>query len=191
MSVPAGCGCDHRHTNRHWFSRQACAEEVYFDGERFHQAEITSCGLNGGPLKDEGRYEARIACHLYSKNGTCESLPDQQNENHPAFTQEGEDRMENPNQYINNMVDGATAGYRYFNFTDASTLSVEVRGNGKGNFVVRDERGGKIVSCIPVEPSDAWKTFSAPLVIEKGKHPLYFTFEGEGSMDFFSFSFGK
>lgn len=62
----------HRQTNRHFFSRQACAEEIFFDGEAFHQARITSCGLNGGPLKDEGRYEARIACHLYSKNGTTE-----------------------------------------------------------------------------------------------------------------------
>lgn len=29
-------------------------EPRVFDGEAFHQAEITSCGLNGGPLKDEG-----------------------------------------------------------------------------------------------------------------------------------------
>ena len=181
----------HLQTNRHFFSRQACAEEIYFDGERFHQAEITSCGLNGGPLKDEGRYEARIACHLYSKDGTCESLPDQQNENHPAFTQEGEDRMDNPNQYINNMVDGATAGYRYFNFTGARTLTVEVRGNGTGHFSVRDERGGRIVACIPVTPCEDWTSFSAPLVIEKGKRPLYFTFEGEGSMDFMAFTFVK
>lgn len=64
----------HRQTNRHFFSRQACAEEIRFDGERFYQAEVTSCGLNGGPLKDEGTYEARIACHLYSKYGTTESL---------------------------------------------------------------------------------------------------------------------
>ena len=76
-------------------------------------------------MRDEGSYEARIACHLYSKNGTCESLPDQQDENHPAFTQEGDDRMDTPNQYISNMVDGATAGYRYFLFAEAKQIFVE------------------------------------------------------------------
>ncbi|MBE5799956.1 MAG: carbohydrate-binding protein, partial [Clostridiales bacterium] len=180
----------HRQTNRHFFSRQACAEEIYFDGERFHQAEITSCGLNGGPLRDEGAYEARIACHLYSKNGTTESLPDQQNENHPAFTQDGEDRMDNPNQYISNMVDGATAGYRYFDFASAKTISVEIRGSATGAFVVRDGRGGSVAARIPVAPCAQWTTFSAPLDIQEGKKALYFTYEGEGAADFIRFSFG-
>ena len=152
-------------------------------------AEITSCGLNGGPLKDEGSYEARIACHLYSKNGTCESLPDQQNEHHPAFTQEGGDRMDNPNQYIQNMVDGSTAGFRYFNFTDAKAIFVDVRGTAQGEFVVRDERDGNIVARIPVSPSRDYAAFSAPLAISSGKKPLYFTFEGEGSADFMRFGF--
>ena len=181
----------HRQTNRHFFSRQACAEEIFFDGESFHQAEITSCGLNGGPLKDECSYEARIACHLYSKNGTCESLPDQQDENHPAFTQEGEDRMDNPNQYIQNMVNGSTAGFRYFNFTEAKTISIDVRGSACGEFVVRDGREGSIVSRIPVSPAESWKTFAAPLSIGSGKKALYFTFEGTGSADFMCFAFSR
>jgi len=181
----------HRQTNRHFFSRQACAEEIVFDGERFHQAEITSCGLNGGPLRGEGSYEARIACHLYSKNGTCESLPDQQDEKHPAFTQDGGDRMDNPNQYIHNMVDGATAGYRYFDFIDAKTICVDVRGTACGEFVVRDGRGGEVVARISVSPSEDWTTFSAPLAIGQGKKALYFTYEGEGSADFIRFAFEK
>lgn len=178
----------HRQTNRHFFSRQACAEEIKFDGERFYQAEVTSCGLNGGPLKDEGTYEARIACHLYSKNGTTESLAEQQNEMHPAFTQEGEDREDNPNQYINNMRDGATAGYRYFNFEKANRIAVSVRGTATGKFVVKDERFGKVVAEIPVQPSKDWTEFEAHLNIETGKHPLYFTYEGEGATDFNSFT---
>lgn len=179
----------HRQTNRHFFSRQACAEEIQFDGERFYQAEVTSCGLNGGPLKDTGTYEARIACHLYSKNGPTESLIEQQNEEHPAFTQEGVDREDKPDQYINNMRDGATAGYRYFLFQDAEKISVMTRGTGDGKFVVRDERNGKIVSEIQIRPSVDWTTYEASLKIEKGKKPLYFTYEGAGSVDFFSFSF--
>lgn len=178
----------HRQTNRHFFSRQACAEEIYFDGEAFHQAEVTSCGLNGGPLKDEGTYEARIACHLYSKNGTTESLAEQQDENHPAFTQDGPDRESDPNQYINNMCDGATAGYRYFMFEKAAKIAVSTRGTGTGKLVVKDERFGKVVATIQVQPSENWECFEAPIAIETGKHPLYFTYEGEGAIDFMSFT---
>jgi len=180
----------HRQTNRHFFSRQACCEKIYFDGEAFHQAEITSCGLNDGPLKDIGTYEARIACHLYSKNGTTESLRAQQDENHPAFTQEGEDREDNPNQYIQNMVDGATAGYRYFDFGRAEKLTMKVRGTGTGKFVVRDERVGEpaVVAEVQIAPSETWAEFSAPLTIGAGKKPLYFTYVGEGSVDIFSFT---
>ena len=181
----------HRQTNRHFFSRQACAEEIVFDGERFHQAEITSCGLNGGPLKDEGCYEARIACHLFSKNGTTESLSDQQDEHHPAFTQEGEDREDNPNQYISNMVDGATAGYRYFDFRTARQITVETRGTGDGEFVVRDGRNGPVAARIRLAPSETWSCHCAPLTIPGGKHALYFTYEGSGYADFNTFRFDR
>lgn len=178
----------HRQTNRHFFSRQACAEEIRFDGERFYQAEMTSCGLNGGPLKDEGTYEARIACHLYSKEGTTESLYEQQNEMHPAFTQEGEDRECDPNQYINNMRDGATAGFKYFQFENANRISVKLRGTGNGKMLVKDSRDGKIVADIKVQTTEAWKDFESSLSIDLGKHPLYFTYQGEGSVDFKEFS---
>jgi hypothetical protein len=45
----------HRHTNGTWFSRQACAEKIQIkeDGS-IPQVEITSCGLNGGPLVGKG-----------------------------------------------------------------------------------------------------------------------------------------
>ena len=44
----------HRQTNRTNFSRQACAEKIYFDEDgRIAQAEVTSCGLNKGPLRGE------------------------------------------------------------------------------------------------------------------------------------------
>ena len=36
------------------------------DKGNIKQAEITSCGLNGGPLRGEGEYPAYLACHLYT-----------------------------------------------------------------------------------------------------------------------------
>ncbi|MBP3703354.1 MAG: GNAT family N-acetyltransferase, partial [Lachnospiraceae bacterium] len=56
----------HRHTNGNWYSRQGCAEEIQIlpDGS-IPQAEITSCGLNGGALEGKGVYPAYLVCHLF------------------------------------------------------------------------------------------------------------------------------
>ena len=86
------------------------------------------------------------------------------------------------------MRDGATAGYRYFLFDRARTISVSVRGTGTGCFTVRDERDGIVVARILVQPSAVWRNFYAPLIIAPGCHPLYFTYEGDGAVDFFSFT---
>lgn len=55
----------HRLTHKSDYSRQACAEKIYIaDDGSISQVEITSCGLNDGALKAEGRYPAVIACHI-------------------------------------------------------------------------------------------------------------------------------
>ena len=55
----------HRQTNGTEYSRQGCEEKIYIDPDgKIGQAEITSCGLNDGPLIGEGSYPAYIACHI-------------------------------------------------------------------------------------------------------------------------------
>ena len=111
----------HRHTNRHAFSRQACAERISFEDGRFTQAELTSCGLNGGPLEGRGEYEARIACGLYSRSGSYFSgVMKKPKGKRPYFTQSGKDRDCDPDQYIANFREGSTALFRYFSFDDVS-----------------------------------------------------------------------
>lgn len=57
----------HRHTNGTWYSRQGCAEKLHMNEDgSFAQAELTSCGLNGGPLPGKGVYPAYIACRLFT-----------------------------------------------------------------------------------------------------------------------------
>ena len=108
----------HRMTNYTAFSRQGVAEAVRIlpDGS-IPQIEMTSCGLNNGPLDGKGEYEARIACNLWSKagarhyvGGSTGAEAEELRRDHPVFTQDGEDREECPNQHIANMHDGATAG---------------------------------------------------------------------------------
>ena len=97
--------------------------------------------------------------------------------------------MENPNQYINNMTDGATAGYRYFDLQTAKAISIFVRGSATGAVTVRKEKDGPEIARIPVASSREWNTYTAPLDYEPGVAALYFTYTGPGFLDFNSFTF--
>ncbi|MGN0386461.1 MAG: carboxylesterase family protein, partial [Lachnospiraceae bacterium] len=59
----------HRQTLNIWYSRQGCAEPVSFreDGSIL-QSEITSCGLNQGPLNDQDEYPAYLACNMFTED---------------------------------------------------------------------------------------------------------------------------
>lgn len=193
----------HRQTNKTQFSRQGCAEKIQLlpDGT-IPQVEITSCGLNGGPLEGKGTYEARIACNLMGKKGTVMSYPETQTAEYPFFTQDGADRAPDagepyPVQYIANMSDGSAAGYKYFVFDGAAELSVTVRSRdlagAKGTVLVSNSLHGSECGQIPVtlsgsEGKGEWTTFTAPVSIPDGTAALYLEYQGEGSLDLLSFS---
>ena len=170
----------HRQTNRTSYARQACAERLERtpDGG-FRQAEVTSCGLNGGPLQGKGKYEARIACNLWA-NGHATARVDQgkkATQGHPYFTQTGKDREENGDQYIAGLRDGAAAGFKYFRF-DGTEKMLQITGRGHGTFTVTD--GKNTVSTCAVNEE-------APFAISAGIHPLYFIYHGSDAADFLSF----
>ena len=184
----------HRQTNKQKCARQGCAEKITIapDGS-IAQAEITSCGLNDGPLEGKGVYEARIACNLSSKQGTFECTHTREKDKkkiHPYFTQSGADRENNPDQYIANMTDGSWAGYKYFSFSgEESEIIVKVRGTADGTMKVYNGCKGKgnKVAEIQVKPSDVYKEFSGELLLPVGVQPLYFRYQGEGYLDFTEF----
>lgn len=89
----------HRHTNGTWYSRQGCAEKINFreDGS-IPQAEITSCGLNSGPLRGKGIYPAYIACHLFTRESSAYVGGDR----FPKVMQDGKDGDEETG-YVGNI----------------------------------------------------------------------------------------
>jgi ribosomal protein S18 acetylase RimI-like enzyme len=196
----------HRQTNRHQYSRQACAEPVIINADgSINQVEITSCGLNGSPLAGKGEYPARIACNLmakdvqaFSHNRSQFSKEPQCDVTYPYFTQDGDDREDNDNQYIANMRDGAIAGFKYFEFKDSEAVSITIRGTGTGKIIISTEllgsysksdlQLGKTVSEIIISPSAEWKEYSSLLSITGSVFPLYFMYEGDGAIDFISFT---
>ena len=181
----------HRQTNRHSYSRQACAERLERNPDgSFRQAEVTSCGLNGGPLRGEGRYEARIACNLWSKDGVGRydgPSPRKALAGHPYFTQTGRDREHGGDQYIANMRDGAVAGFKYFELDGEKTVSVELRGNGSGSIEVSTTPDFAEAASIPVDVRGGRKTFSGRFDGGAGVKALYIKFVGTGAVDFIAF----
>lgn len=179
----------HRQTNQHSYSRQACAERLEHPAPGvFKQAEVTSCGLNGGPLSGTGRYEARIACNLWSKNGVARYDRKFDKKTHPYFTQTGEDRMENGDQYIANMRDGAVAGFKYFGFGGEKRISLTVSGVCSGVVEVSHTPDFKaVIARIPVSAKCEQVNLEGAFTPQKGTQPLYFRYTGEGAMDFHTF----
>ncbi|MDD6302678.1 MAG: family 43 glycosylhydrolase [Bacillales bacterium] len=175
----------HRQTNRNCFSRQACAEEIKIleDGS-IPQVEVTSCGLNGGPLVGLGEYEARIACNLEcKKGGTFYQVF--KGTGRPYFTQTGKDRECDGDQYITNILDGTKMTYKYFDFDEAKELSVNLSSTGKGVMEVLDENNN-VVAKFDVSKGEKMDLVSS-LTIEKGVHSLCFSYKGKGKVSFFKF----
>lgn len=183
----------HRHTNCHRFSRQGCAEpvEILPDGS-IPQVEMTSCGLNSGPLPARGSYEARIACNLSSADGTFEYKQAKELQHtHPHFTQSGGDREQESDQHIANLHSGGWVGFKYFRFDGGEkSLSLVVRGDAEGQMLVSTQQGGPPVARVNIQPTKEWTEFTAPLKVPSGVHPLYFQYEGEGAVRFLSFAIG-
>ena len=179
----------HRQTNRHSYSRQACAEPLQRTADGgFLQAEVTSCGLNGGPLKGKGRYPARIACNLWSAEGTARYDRPFPKKKHPYFTQNGSDDDHSAEQYIANMQSGSVAGFKYFAFEQAMALSITVGGNGMGTMQVATEPTfARLCAEIPLRADGTRTTSCAPMRVDNGVHALFFRFEGRGSIDFHAF----
>ncbi|QTH41546.1 family 43 glycosylhydrolase [Cohnella sp. LGH] len=180
----------HRHTNGANFSRQGCIEPIRFleDGT-IPQAEMTSCGPNGGPLEGRGEYPAYIACNLFCKDEALYtgSPGEWMDSRFPKITQDGRDGDEELG-YIANMRDSATAGFKYFRCSGIRKVKIKTRGYCRGAFEIRISWNGPVLGRIPVVFTNVWKEYSADLVIPDGVQALYFTYTGEGGASLASFA---
>jgi hypothetical protein len=177
----------HRQTQGTEFSRQGCAEKIEIrDDGSIAQVEITSCGLNGEPLKASGSYMAAIACHLTS--ATTQSSIDYGN---PVMKTQTRITQQQNVSYITAIEDQTKVGYKYFAFENLQEMTIEVRGSFAGTVTVSTDEGGQNVvgkESLQVEQS-YWTQKLIPVKVPDGVHALYFSFSGKGSLDMKTFSF--
>lgn len=166
----------HRQTNNSWYSRQGCAEPIYFD-ENGHiaQVEITSCGLNGCVLEGEGEYPSYIACHLHAPG----FLPMVGYHMQPHIKQEGRDDDKNEG-YVGHIINGTVIGFKYFDCKDVKGIGLTVRGYANGIWEVRTEMDGEVLAELKTENSNVWVEHVAQCAIPDGKQALYLTYRGGG-----------
>lgn len=177
----------HRHTNGTWYSRQGCAEKIkVLPNGKIPQVEITSCGLNGGPLKGEGEYPAYLACNLMSSAGSMYTGDGRI----PKIVQDGGDGDENEG-YLANIFDSVTAGFKYFDCKNVKRVAVTVRGYMHGEFEVKTSWDGEPLGKIAVEGVNIWQTFSSPIEIPDGVNAVYLTYRGGGNPHLKSFTLIK
>ncbi|MBQ9120933.1 MAG: family 43 glycosylhydrolase [Clostridia bacterium] len=165
----------HRQTHKNDYSRQACAEkiEILPDGS-IPQVEITSCGLNGGPLAAKGTYPAVICCNLtngHMPHGHCTDVT------LPHIEYKGGERI------VAEIEDGTTVGYKYFAYDGVRAVGVHYRDGAApatGAFAIRVEDGGEVVARIPLSASADWRDAEAAVELSLPSAPLYLTYEGKG-----------
>lgn len=171
----------HRHTHGTQFSRQGCAEPVIFDEKKIRQAEVTSCGLNGGPLEGIGKYPAAIACNLYGKVRGADIPYAGKLENQPFITSDRD------SQFITNFDKNATAVLKYFQFKGPKAVSLEVRGEA-GKIQVSTQK--KVIAEINFKGSDMFRKATGEISGNvHGVEPVILQYKGKGSIDILSIEF--
>ncbi|MBO5262156.1 MAG: family 43 glycosylhydrolase [Clostridia bacterium] len=168
----------HRQTQKNDYSRQACAEKIQMlpDGS-IPQVEMTSCGLNGGPLVAKGTYPAPICCNLtngHMPHTPCVGI------RLPHITFKDGDRI------ISEVEQDTMIGYKYFKFDNVNKIGVVYRTLDKpikASLLVKLDLDGEAVCKIQLDDSKNWKKAEGVCEFLNGTHPVYFFFDGEGAAE--------
>ncbi len=180
----------HRLTHKSDYSRQACAEPIIIkeDGS-IDQVEITSCGLNGGPLRAAGTYPAPIACIINNKNMPhgCNRI---YTDVFPHVDHEGEEH------FIGQITDHTTIGFRYFAYRRNHALCLTLRAGAGGMVTVSDglpEEGGMVLAQAEFEAGRDWYECRIPVEFPEktGSLILDFTLPTGAAADLLTIRFPK
>ena len=166
----------HRQTNGSWFSRQGCAEKLTVEADgSIKQVEMTSCGLNGGPLEGRGEHPAYLACNLFMVDD--EGNP--RRGNAAYVTQDGRDGDEVLG-YIGNVNRGMVAGFKYFKCEGIKEVSITTRAYIHGEFEIKTAIDAEPLATIRVEGTNIWTKYTAPINLPDGVYAFFIHFKGTG-----------
>lgn len=170
----------HRLTHQSDYSRQACAEKISINEDgSISQVEITSCGLNDGPLKAEGSYPAVICCNL--TNGHMPHGSNTKKNRKIPYVCSG-----NNQRFVHDISDRCLIAYKYFVFKGNTRICLRAR-NGEGCFEISND-GKRVLGKIECDGSASWKDYRTAIDLD-GVYPLYLTYRGKDKCDLLTISF--
>lgn len=175
----------HRHTTKAELSRQACAEKIkILPNGAIPQVEMTSCGLNGAPLKAVGTYPAIICCNLTNGKMPHFSCTDIRL---PHIICKNNERI------ISEISDNTKIGYKYFDFSGNTRVFVTYRDGEikpQGKLFLKIGLDSDAICVSELTNSEKWQKcyFNIKLT---GTYPLYFEYKGTGEIEIIEFGFEK
>lgn len=177
----------HRHTHKTKFSRQACAEPIeIFENGSIAQVEMTSSGLNNGPLFANYRYSSHIVCNLVGPEG-AHPLEDEYKikDNTPYILQQISGRDINP--YITNLQNGSYCTVKYLYFRQENKLRITLK--GKGTVLVRlDSLINKPIAEICFNNTQ-WTEYETSIPSLSGIHSVFFCIGENSNLEFLEWEF--
>lgn len=186
----------HRQTHGTETSRQGCAEPItLLPNGKIEQVEITSCGLNGGPLKGEGSYSAAIACHLTGPSANGKIIFGQDTkEVLPYIFEESKE-----SHFVANMTNNTVVGFKYFEFTGLEKISLQIKGKANGTIIIYHHNpevaadDSLATKEIKIDEDQAWLTNEIVLTepVLKGVYPIYIRYVGEGYINLKILTFSR
>ena len=97
--------------------------------------------------------------------------------------------MENGDQYIANLRDGAVAGFKYFQFSEENTIRITLSGKAEGSIeIAHTPDFVTTISSIPIHVQGSTLEIQGPFNPSAGTQPLFFRFIGKGTVNFHSFT---
>ena len=173
----------HRQTHGIECCRQGCAERLPLRADGwFAQAEVTSCGLNGGPLPASGSYNACYCCHLTgpAMDPLRLTIRECRRATEPHIFQETASDETRSVHYIANITGGTVAGYKYFDFSAQANRKLALRLRGQGRVTVSlhlDSPAGRQIGRGDFALGGGWQSAELELADVRGPHALYIAFE--------------
>lgn len=170
----------HRHTHGTHYSRQGCAEKIQIQEDgTIAQVEITSCGMNEGPLDARKKHPAYIICNLHGPGGACK-IPSKPpyDETVPYLTEE--ERV----LYLHNMRDGAACGVKYLAFDGETECRLTLKG-GKGIIsIYLDQEDGKCIGTLCKDSvEEGWTQYQCKIHKTYGTHGVWFAYHMEDTQE--------
>lgn len=167
----------HRHTHDNMYQRQGCAEPVTIreDGS-IPQVEMTSCGLNDGPLSGKGVYPATLCCNLTNGRMPHGNVKEK-HKGFPMITS-GEGQ-----QYLTNLRKGTNICYKYFDLRKTSGIRLKCRGDYTGRILLRSGMGGASLGELTLAAQPEWADQTGSLTGDGERTALCLDLQGQGALE--------